>query len=134
MIFESFLVNYSFKPPKARWNFFLTIPYLIGYLLCDRYIIITLSQFFLIQPSSIMILDGISQGLKVLRLWCVLDAARYYFCLTFIFVNEKDCVAFIFFILWMSSNFILFQGIQVQEYHGNFCKRIPTDVDLPGVC
>ncbi|KAL2492176.1 Protein transport protein Sec24-like [Abeliophyllum distichum] len=23
------------------------------------------------------------------------------------------------------------QGIQVQEYFGNFCKRIPTDVDLP---
>ncbi|KAG6750608.1 hypothetical protein POTOM_045113 [Populus tomentosa] len=22
------------------------------------------------------------------------------------------------------------QGIQVQEYHGNFCKRIPTDIDL----
>ncbi|KAB1218220.1 hypothetical protein CJ030_MR3G026100 [Morella rubra] len=25
------------------------------------------------------------------------------------------------------------QGIQVQEYHGNFCKRIPTDVDLSGI-
>ncbi|XP_057966867.1 protein transport protein SEC24 C [Malania oleifera] len=25
------------------------------------------------------------------------------------------------------------QGIQVQEYSGNFCKRIPTDVDLPGI-
>ncbi|VVA14675.1 PREDICTED: transport [Prunus dulcis] len=25
------------------------------------------------------------------------------------------------------------QGLQVQEYHGNFCKRIPTDVDLPGI-
>ncbi|XP_059451027.1 protein transport protein SEC24 C-like [Corylus avellana] len=25
------------------------------------------------------------------------------------------------------------QGIQVQEYHGNFCKRTPTDVDLPGI-
>ncbi|GMY18747.1 protein transport protein Sec24-like At4g32640 [Fagus crenata] len=25
------------------------------------------------------------------------------------------------------------QGIQVQEFHGNFCKRIPTDVDLPGI-
>ncbi|KAL2324013.1 hypothetical protein Fmac_023071 [Flemingia macrophylla] len=25
------------------------------------------------------------------------------------------------------------QGIQVQEYFGNFCKRIPTDVDLPGI-
>lgn len=25
------------------------------------------------------------------------------------------------------------QGIQVQEYHGNFCKRIPTDIDLPGI-
>ncbi|XP_071724214.1 protein transport protein SEC24 C-like, partial [Rutidosis leptorrhynchoides] len=25
------------------------------------------------------------------------------------------------------------QGVQVQEYHGNFCKRIPTDVDLPGI-
>ncbi|KAG5522495.1 hypothetical protein RHGRI_034613 [Rhododendron griersonianum] len=25
------------------------------------------------------------------------------------------------------------QGIQVQEYSGNFCKRIPTDVDLPTV-
>ncbi|GAA0144774.1 vesicle coat protein [Lithospermum erythrorhizon] len=25
------------------------------------------------------------------------------------------------------------QGIQVQEYHGNFCKRIPTDVDLPAI-
>ncbi|XP_044509940.1 protein transport protein Sec24-like At4g32640 isoform X3 [Mangifera indica] len=24
------------------------------------------------------------------------------------------------------------QGIQVQEYYGNFCKRIPTNVDLPG--
>ncbi|KAJ6353928.1 hypothetical protein OIU76_002867 [Salix suchowensis] len=22
------------------------------------------------------------------------------------------------------------QGIQIQEYHGNFCKRIPTDIDL----
>ncbi|KAK8597256.1 hypothetical protein V6N13_001894 [Hibiscus sabdariffa] len=26
------------------------------------------------------------------------------------------------------------QGIQVQDYAGNFCKRIPTDIDLPGVC
>ncbi|KAL0429643.1 UNVERIFIED_CONTAM: protein transport protein Sec24-like CEF [Sesamum radiatum] len=26
------------------------------------------------------------------------------------------------------------QGIQVQEYSGNFCRRIPTDVDLPAVC
>ncbi|CAA2975078.1 transport Sec24-like At4g32640 [Olea europaea subsp. europaea] len=25
------------------------------------------------------------------------------------------------------------QGIQVQEYFGNFCKRIPTDVDLPAI-
>ncbi|KAB2617882.1 transport protein Sec24-like [Pyrus ussuriensis x Pyrus communis] len=25
------------------------------------------------------------------------------------------------------------QGIQVQEYHGSFCKRIPTDVDVPGI-
>ncbi|XP_075657285.1 protein transport protein SEC24 C-like isoform X1 [Castanea sativa] len=25
------------------------------------------------------------------------------------------------------------QGIQVLEYEGNFCKRIPTDVDLPGI-
>ncbi|XP_074319619.1 protein transport protein SEC24 B-like [Silene latifolia] len=25
------------------------------------------------------------------------------------------------------------QGLQVQEYMGNFCKRIPTDVDLPAV-
>ncbi|XP_054781200.1 protein transport protein SEC24 C-like isoform X1 [Prosopis cineraria] len=25
------------------------------------------------------------------------------------------------------------QGIQVQEYYGNFCKRIPTDVDLAGI-
>ncbi|KAM7272848.1 hypothetical protein ACFE04_027512 [Oxalis oulophora] len=25
------------------------------------------------------------------------------------------------------------QGIQVQDYHGSFCKRIPTDVDLPGI-
>ncbi|CAK7346970.1 unnamed protein product [Dovyalis caffra] len=25
------------------------------------------------------------------------------------------------------------QGIQVQEYSGNFCKRIPTDIDLPGI-
>ncbi|KAJ0745650.1 putative Zinc finger, Sec23/Sec24-type, sec23/Sec24, trunk domain, sec23/Sec24, helical [Helianthus annuus] len=25
------------------------------------------------------------------------------------------------------------QGLQVQEYFGNFCKRIPTDVDLPAV-
>ncbi|KAF4370869.1 hypothetical protein G4B88_012669 [Cannabis sativa] len=25
------------------------------------------------------------------------------------------------------------QGIQVQDYSGNFCKRIPTDVDLPGI-
>lgn len=25
------------------------------------------------------------------------------------------------------------QGIQVQEYYGNFCKRIPTDIDLPGI-
>ncbi|XP_039028575.1 protein transport protein Sec24-like At4g32640 [Hibiscus syriacus] len=25
------------------------------------------------------------------------------------------------------------QGIDVKEYHGNFCKRIPTDVDLPGI-
>jgi len=28
---------------------------------------------------------------------------------------------------------IFCQGIQVQEYYGNFCKSIPTDVDLPGV-
>ncbi|XWS23730.1 hypothetical protein CRYUN_Cryun28dG0040300 [Craigia yunnanensis] len=26
------------------------------------------------------------------------------------------------------------QGIQVQDYSGNFCKRIPTDIDLSGVC
>uniref|UniRef100_A0A1J3JSF0 Protein transport protein Sec24-like CEF n=3 Tax=Noccaea caerulescens TaxID=107243 RepID=A0A1J3JSF0_NOCCA len=25
------------------------------------------------------------------------------------------------------------QGIQVQEYSGNFCKRIPTDIDLPAI-
>ncbi|KAK0600581.1 hypothetical protein LWI29_016299 [Acer saccharum] len=25
------------------------------------------------------------------------------------------------------------QGIQVQEYYGNFCKRIPTDIDLPSI-
>ncbi|XP_051147877.1 protein transport protein Sec24-like CEF [Andrographis paniculata] len=25
------------------------------------------------------------------------------------------------------------QGIQVQEYYGNFCRRIPTDVDLPAI-
>lgn len=25
------------------------------------------------------------------------------------------------------------QGLQVQEYFGNFCKRIPTDVDLPAI-
>ncbi|XVE55330.1 hypothetical protein DITRI_Ditri03aG0150000 [Diplodiscus trichospermus] len=25
------------------------------------------------------------------------------------------------------------QGIQVQDYSGNFCRRIPTDVDLPGI-
>ncbi|KAK7854758.1 protein transport protein sec24-like cef [Quercus suber] len=25
------------------------------------------------------------------------------------------------------------QGIQVLEYDGNFCKRMPTDVDLPGI-
>lgn len=25
------------------------------------------------------------------------------------------------------------QGIQVQDYFGNFCKRIPTDIDLPGI-
>ncbi|XP_015570527.1 protein transport protein Sec24-like At4g32640 isoform X2 [Ricinus communis] len=25
------------------------------------------------------------------------------------------------------------QGIQVQQYYGNFCKRVPTDVDLPGI-
>ncbi|XP_074291455.1 protein transport protein SEC24 C-like isoform X2 [Silene latifolia] len=25
------------------------------------------------------------------------------------------------------------QGIQVQEYTGNYCKRIPTDVDLPAI-
>ncbi|KAK6233036.1 hypothetical protein SCA6_003109 [Theobroma cacao] len=25
------------------------------------------------------------------------------------------------------------QGIEVKEYHGNFCKRVPTDVDLPGI-
>ncbi|XP_048440909.1 protein transport protein Sec24-like At4g32640 [Pyrus x bretschneideri] len=25
------------------------------------------------------------------------------------------------------------QGLQVQEYHGNFCKRVPTDVDLPSI-
>ncbi|KAI7725657.1 hypothetical protein M8C21_001682, partial [Ambrosia artemisiifolia] len=25
------------------------------------------------------------------------------------------------------------RGLQVQEYSGNFCKRIPTDVDLPAV-
>ncbi|XP_059643619.1 protein transport protein SEC24 C-like [Cornus florida] len=25
------------------------------------------------------------------------------------------------------------QGLQVQEYFGNFCKRIPTDVDLPSI-
>lgn len=36
---------------------------------------------------------------------------------------------------WLYNfHFIICQGIQVQEYYGNFCKRIPTDVDLPGVC
>uniref|UniRef100_A0A6M2F1N0 Uncharacterized protein n=1 Tax=Populus davidiana TaxID=266767 RepID=A0A6M2F1N0_9ROSI len=25
------------------------------------------------------------------------------------------------------------QGIQIQEYHGNFCKRIPTDIDLAAI-
>ncbi|XP_050235388.1 protein transport protein SEC24 C-like [Mercurialis annua] len=25
------------------------------------------------------------------------------------------------------------QGIQVQEYSGNFCKRVPTDIDLPAI-
>ncbi|KAJ7979721.1 Protein transport protein Sec24-like [Quillaja saponaria] len=25
------------------------------------------------------------------------------------------------------------QGIQVDDYHGNYCKRIPTDVDLPAI-
>ncbi|XP_020247316.1 protein transport protein Sec24-like At4g32640 [Asparagus officinalis] len=25
------------------------------------------------------------------------------------------------------------QGLQVQEYSGNFCKRIPTDIDLPAI-
>ncbi|CAN4098171.1 unnamed protein product [Withania somnifera] len=25
------------------------------------------------------------------------------------------------------------QGLQVQEYSGNYCKRIPTDVDLPAI-
>uniref|UniRef100_A0A1D1Z3K7 Protein transport protein Sec24-like At4g32640 n=1 Tax=Anthurium amnicola TaxID=1678845 RepID=A0A1D1Z3K7_9ARAE len=25
------------------------------------------------------------------------------------------------------------QGLQVQEYYGSFCKRIPTDIDLPGI-
>ncbi|KAJ9547905.1 hypothetical protein OSB04_020448 [Centaurea solstitialis] len=25
------------------------------------------------------------------------------------------------------------QGLQVQDYSGNFCKRIPTDVDLPAI-
>ncbi|XP_059643687.1 protein transport protein SEC24 C-like [Cornus florida] len=25
------------------------------------------------------------------------------------------------------------QGLQIQEYSGNFCKRIPTDVDLPAI-
>ncbi|XP_073013012.1 protein transport protein SEC24 C-like [Typha latifolia] len=25
------------------------------------------------------------------------------------------------------------QGLQVQEYSGNFCKRVPTDIDLPGI-
>ncbi|OQU83439.1 hypothetical protein SORBI_3005G114800 [Sorghum bicolor] len=25
------------------------------------------------------------------------------------------------------------QGLQVQEYFGNFCKRVPTDIDLPAI-
>lgn len=25
------------------------------------------------------------------------------------------------------------QGLTVDSYHGSFCKRTPTDVDLPGV-
>jgi protein transport protein SEC24 len=25
------------------------------------------------------------------------------------------------------------QGLQLQEYYGNFCKRNPTDVDLPAI-
>jgi protein transport protein SEC24 len=25
------------------------------------------------------------------------------------------------------------QGLQVQEYSGNFCKRVPTDIDLPAI-
>ncbi|XP_039120781.1 protein transport protein Sec24-like At4g32640 isoform X1 [Dioscorea cayenensis subsp. rotundata] len=25
------------------------------------------------------------------------------------------------------------EGLQIQEYSGNFCKRLPTDVDLPGI-
>ncbi|ONM19368.1 Protein transport protein Sec24-like CEF [Zea mays] len=25
------------------------------------------------------------------------------------------------------------QGLQVQDYYGNFCKRVPTDIDLPAI-
>lgn len=82
-----------------------------------------------------MILDGISQGLKVLKLWCVLDAARWLFLFDFLFLRRwKNISLSLSFFCKISGNFIIFQGIQVQEYHGNFCKRIPTDVDLPGVC
>lgn len=41
-----------------------------------RFITTTHFRLLLILPSFIMTLDGISVGLKVLRLSCVLDAAR----------------------------------------------------------
>ncbi|KAG6736780.1 hypothetical protein POTOM_060325 [Populus tomentosa] len=60
--------------------------------------------------SCTMISDGMSHSLKgfeaVMRVRCS---------------QEFDVVCF-------------FIGIQVQEYHGNFCKRIPTDIDLATFC
>lgn len=109
---------------------------------------ITRFQLFLILLNFPMICDGMSQGLKDLKLLCVLEAAWLVNCMsreTFSFLTL--CMV----IMSYPVNFmvlhkrieslneayfiylLLLQGLQVQEYSGNFCKRIPTDVDLPAV-
>ena len=56
-----------------------------------------------------------------------------YFCYLFMqHIDSKIVIPFSFLFFFFFT--FLVQGIQVQEYYGNFCKRIPTDVDLPGVC
>jgi hypothetical protein len=46
------------------------------------------------------------------------------FFLSTLYVKESECDYYL-------TSF--HQGLQVQDYFGNFCKRVPTDIDLPAV-